>query len=279
MPPAPPSAVRGFIVGSWVGGVHPDGPPAPVITEFMSVFKALPAEFGAEILHLGPALKQYEMGAREGPGGIIRPPIAYAFKFASKAKAAAFFDYPPYVAFKDKYKIGSSEGVLRDMRIIEGPSDMFKPGMSYWLALVHNVVDSDMFLKYFGAFAAQNEKGFALTLPDGAMTRTKLEIKYVGGSDFREEALKFVPSKEEANPFVMGASCEDGLVVIAEIGGHAEGAAFKECTDYKAAMLSAFDLKYTDEAAYKVAETRFVSEVFRRDVRVIGIPAEKSDGL
>ena len=114
MPPAPPRAVRGFIVGSWVGGVHPDGPPAPVVTEFMSVFKALPADFGAEILHLGPALKQYEMGAREGPGGIIRPPITYAVKFASKAKAAAFFDYPPYVAFKDKYKIGRS--VLRLLR-------------------------------------------------------------------------------------------------------------------------------------------------------------------
>ena len=80
------------------------------------------------------------------------------------------------------------------MRIIEGPSDMFKPGMSYWLALVHNVVDSDMFWESFGAFATQNEKGFAPILPDGVMTKTKLEIKYAGWSDFREKALKLVPS-------------------------------------------------------------------------------------
>ena len=155
---------------------------------------------------------------------------------------------------------------------------MFKPGMSYWLALVHNVVDSDMFWESFGAFATQNEKGFAPILPDGVMTKTKLEIKYAGWSDFREKALKLVPSKEEANPFVMGTSCEDGLVVIAQFGSLAEGAAFKERPQYKAAMLSAFDVEYNDESAYKVAETTFASEGFQRDVRVIGILAEKSDG-
>ena len=70
----------------------------------------------------------------------------------------------------------------------------------------------------------------------------------------------------------------DGLVVIAEFPDHESGAAFKETTDYKNALLAALDQQYTTPEAYEAAEKAFCDEVLQRDVRILGIPLRASQG-
>lgn len=260
-PATAPPAMAGYIVGSVVGATTPPSP--DMVKEFMAMAKALPADFGFQKIVAGPALKQYEMGKG-------KPNMSFVIKFASVAKASEFYEAPAYVAWKEKFGVGVS--IMRDLRIIEAPADLFTPGKAYWFALIHRVVDTDMTMKYLDKFMEINGRGFGVTLEDGSVSSASMQLKYVGPSEPKEEALKVVPSKDEAKPFFMGTTSDQALVAFGEFDSHAIGAQFRESSDYKSALLAAFDATYEgDDEAYEAAMVKFSDTVFRRDVRIIGV--------
>ena len=213
---------------------------------------------------MGKTLKQYELGS-------ACPPMAAVVKFESKAKALEIYNSDTYQDLIKKLGVGKS--LFRDLRVIEGPSDLFIKGKAYWIALLSNIIDKDKFDKYFAAFMTRNEAGFEVKLEDGSTAKVQLTIKSVGPSVCFEEGMKEVPPAGQGADFFPGANTESGLVVVAEFDNHEVGAKFKECADYRNALLSSLGKEFTDEETYKAAEQEFTETVFKRDVRIIGIPA------
>lgn len=257
-------AVAGYIVGSIIKA---EAPPSPdMIAEFGAIAKALPEDFGFEKIFLGPALKQYEYA-------FGTPNMSFVIKFASKAKAQEFYELDAYQAWKVKFGVGTS--ILRDLRIIEAPADIFVAGRAYWLAFIRGQADPERNMKYIGACevdAHMRTAPWDVTLADGSVQSTSMQLKFVGPSDFKEEAVKLLPAKGSAAATdFFGASTADGIVVIAEFESHAQGAAFKDSLPYKNALLKSLDQTYTTEEAYEASLETFKKEVFQRDVRILGI--------
>jgi len=236
----------GYILGNIVSAKGP--PPPEMVPEFMAMVKTLDKSFGLEKIFIGPALKQYELGAG-------KPNSTFIVKFASKAKALEFYKAEAYLAWKEKFITGE---IGRDLRVLEAPADLFKPGKAYWFALIHNVIDPEAMGKYFGSFFA---KGF------------KINFDFVGPSDFFEAAKEFVPEKKDGKPFFNDLTTDLGIVVVAEIvGGHEVGATFRDNVEYKNALLESLDQTYTTEEKYAEQTDEFMEKVLRRDLRIIGIP-------
>lgn len=252
------------MAGYLVGAVRSVGVmPGPEMAEaFMKMGMSTKDDTGFEKVFLGPALTCSELGKD-------CPNMSFVMKLKSKDKAVEFYESEAYKAWASEFRVG--ENVMRDVRIIEAPADLFTPGKAYWIALIHHVLDTERFGAYFQAFVAANEKGFEVTLDDGSTEKANLEIKFVGPSDFREEAVKYVPAAGKGAPFLPGTSTDTGIVLVAELASHAIGATFKQCVDYKNTMLAAFNETFTDDVSYDAKVKVFMEEIFRRDVRIIAV--------
>ena len=250
-PKGPPMA--GYIVGSIVWAKEKPSP--DMLKDFAALMKATDESFGAEKIYVGPADKQYEMGAG-------KPNVTFIVKFASAKKAKEFYEAEGYTAWRGKYVDGK---LGRDLRCIEAPANTFEAGKSYWFGLIHNTVDEEKFGKYAGAVFGT--PGF---VPG------KLAIKFAGPSyAMYEEALTNVPSKEDAKAFAMGLTCDQGIVVVAEIvDGKDAAAVFHDVPPYANMTLKAFgdDLVYTTPERYEELMERFPTEVLKRDVRIVTLP-------
>ncbi|CAD7970508.1 unnamed protein product [Amoebophrya sp. A25] len=198
---------------------------------------------------VGMASKQYETS-------VGCPPNSFIGKWPSKDEAIKAYES---MVKPDGY-------VKRDMRIIEGPSDMFEKGKSYWVAQFEKVIDQEKWNKYFNAFGAKNQEGFGIMYDDGVERKVSLKLKYIGPSDFKDNALI-----GEGNFFMPDCPDDKGLVIIAEFPDFESGLKIKECSDYKNVLLSALDLTYTTEEEYVEAEKRMMVESHRRDVRIFEI--------
>lgn len=231
---------------------------------FVEMAKGLPADMGFEKVFLGPALKQYEYA-------VGTPNMSFIIKFASKAKAQEFYASDSYSAWKAEFGIGTK--ILRDLRIIEAPADLFVQGRAYWIALIRGQPDPERNMKYIGACkvdANMVTEPWDCTLEDGSIVKTSLTLKGAFPSDFKEEALNVLPSKEQATEF-FGSSTADGIVVVAEFPTHAQGAAWKDCKSYKSALLSSMDQTYTTDEAYEASLQTFMKDIFQRDVLILGM--------
>ncbi|EJK77654.1 hypothetical protein THAOC_00499 [Thalassiosira oceanica] len=193
----------------------------------------------------GPAIKQYELG-------IGKPNVTFVVKFASTAYASQFYQSEGYTAWRVKYVDGK---LGRDLRIIEAQTDLFESGKAYWLGPVYNVKDVEKFGKYLN-------KAMETVVPDF------LALKYAGPSSPYEEGLKLVPSKEDANSFIIeDMTCNQGIFVVAEIMTDAE--TVYESDPYASALLASIDADFTTAEKYAEQTKSITETVVERDVRII----------
>lgn len=212
----------------------------------MELAKATPPEYGLsrEDPH-GPAIKQYELG-------IGKPNVTFVVKFASTAYASQFYQSEGYTAWRVKYVDGK---LGRDLRIIEAQTDLFESGKAYWLGPVYNVKDVEKFGKYLN-------KAMETVVPDF------LALKYAGPSSPYEEGIKLVPSKEDANSFIIeDMTCNQGIFVVAEIMTDAE--TVYESDPYASALLASIDADFTTAEKYAEQTKSITETVVERDVRII----------
>jgi len=235
--------MAGYIVGNIVWAKGP--PPPEMKTDFMELAKATPPEYGLEKIHIGPAIKQYELG-------IDKPNVTFVVKFASTDYATKFYHGEGYTTWREKYVDGK---LGRDLRILEAPADLFESGKTYWFGIVYNVKNVEKFGKYVN-------KAMETVVPDG------LALKYAGPSTPYEEGLKLVPSKEDANSFIVGdMTCDQGVVAIGEIMTDAE--TFYESDPYASALLASLDAEFTTAEKYAEQTKEITETILERDIRFI----------
>ena len=240
----PSPKMAGYIVGHIVWAKGP--PPPEMKTDFMALAKATSPEYGLEKIHIGPAIKQYELG-------IGKPNVTFVVKFASTDYASKFYESEGYTAWREKYVDGK---LGRDLRIIEAPADLFESGKSYWVGPVYNVKNVEKFGKYLN-------KAMETVVPN------ELALKYAGPSTAYEEGLKLVPSKEDANSFIIqDMTCDQGIVVIAEIMSK-DAETVYESDPYASALLASIDAEFTTAEKYAEQTKEVTETVVERDVRII----------
>ena len=203
----------------------------------------------AEVIFSGPADRVYEMAALPNI-----PKHCAVLKFANLNTATSF-------ALSKQFAATSTR---RDVRALEAPPNLFTPGNAYWIAWIHRVLDKRKCDAYLTASMAQNEQGF------GPAPVGQFEIGYVGGSNLFEEATGLVPKEGEGTDF-FGSSTTEGIVAVLALGPHEFGRRLRDSLDYKNALLTAFDVKYTDGVQYDGYVKRFINEIFQRDLRIICI--------
>lgn len=143
----------------------------------------------------------------------------------------------------------------RDLRIIEAQTDLFESGKAYWVGPVYNVKNVEKFGKYLN-------KAMETVVPDF------LALKYAGPSSPYEEGLKLVPSKEDANSFIIeDMTCNQGIFVVAEIMTDAE--TVYESDPYASALLASIDADFTTAEKYAEQTKSITETVVERDVRII----------
>ena len=253
-PKEPAVPMVGYIVGNVVWAKAK--PPPEMLKDFVALMKAIGKDYGAKKIYVGPADKQYEMGAGT-------PNVTFIVQFASAEKAKMFYESDGYTEWRKKYVDGK---LGRDLRCIEAPENTFEAGKSYFFVLIHNTVNEEKFGTY--ADAVFSTPGI---VPE------KLAVKHVAPSyALYEEALKHVPSEEDAKNWAMGLSCKAGLVVICELPEGKEAAAsFHDVPPYANCTLKGLggDLTYTTLEEYEKTMKRFPEEVIKRDIRIVTIPA------
>jgi uncharacterized protein (DUF1330 family) len=232
---------------------------------------------GGTILHMGPALAVYDKGVGD-------PPTLSVVKFEGTRAAVNCYESAEYLALCELVGIGTD--ILRDVRVMKAPLDLFKEGNAYWVMQVHNILHQQKFNKYYDALLLANETGFDMTCDDGTTVHFTATVAHAGPSSFYEKAVDVVPEKKDAKYFVPGVKTDTGLVVVFEFACGEKSAEiatkFRHSLAYSKIMLKALDtdtgatpvpmgadLSAADETALIAVQKQFADEVFQCDVRVI----------
>mmetsp|Transcript_6762 Transcript_6762/g.16537 ORF Transcript_6762/g.16537 Transcript_6762/m.16537 type:complete len:253 (+) Transcript_6762:165-923(+) len=221
--------------------------------EYYTLMKAAIGEHAKKMCFVGLADKTYETGAD-------CPPNTAVLQFDNMDQARACHKAMPAPA----------EYVKRDMRLIEGPADIFEPGTGYWVAQFEKIIDQAKWDKYRDSFLKMNADGYKIDYADGESKRVSLDLKFLGSSEFLDDAVVGT-----GNTFLPGVPTDDtGLVIIGKFPDVESAMKYKECEEYKQSTLEALDMKFTtDEDYYATVKNTICTECWRRDVRIFEVKA------
>ena len=201
--------------------------------------------------------------------------------------------------------------IFRDVRLCEGPLDLFKPGSGYWLMKVHKVHSLEKREKYLGAYGAvlagggfsveyslentlvQEKMRPVFGWPMVAEKRETAALRpgdelYDPSRGFGcpppEESTLFFP-KGRAPPAVSGAETwtdSEGIVGVTQLGSFDRAMAFAQSPDYTRCLFAAVgeepceeNFLASDPSLRKKTLERHAAEVCATDVRIfccLGLP-------
>lgn len=230
-------------------------------------FAAKASEAGFEVIFSGKA-QGHEVGN-------IPTPFTTLVKFPDLDKAKAYYGGDDW--YNTQKKAITDKGILRDVRIFEGPKGLYEKGKGYWCAKIYDVFSGERLGPYIGKSLEQaGKEGFRFTTADGKPGAAKLEIKHVCPSaEVHEHGKTVLPDAGKGNIFFDPAFTTDmGMVVTIYLGTHDEALQIRATADYKSSLLQgSFGTEYTSDEDYESKLKTFTAEVLIRDLRIVCVPA------